>query len=46
MRHGEGHRLGAAADAELAVEVSEVGLHGARADEKLHRNLGIGESAR
>ena len=34
MRYGVGHCLGAATDAELAVEVGEVGLHGARTDEE------------
>src|SRR5688572_23989397 len=34
MRHGVGDRLGAATDAELAVEVGEVGLHGAGTDEE------------
>ena len=39
---GAGHRLGAAARPQLAVEAVDVGLDGARRDEELARNLSIG----
>src|SRR5215467_325353 len=43
---GVGHRLGAAADAELAVQVDQVGLDRALLDEQFGRELGVGAPGR
>src|SRR6478672_1983019 len=43
---GVGHRLGAAVDAELAVQVDQVGLDRALLDEQLGRDLGVGAPRR